>query len=261
MRTADSMRQDWDERARKDAFFYIASWREDWDEAAFFQSGEEDYQRLVAGVLEKRAFVPQDKKMLEIGCGVGRMTRTFAKNFQTVTAIDLSSEMLDRAQILNAAVRNITWTRGNGTDLQPLADRSVDFVFSYLVFQHLPQKELVLRYIAEMSRVLTPRGLCLFQFNGASHSNMNWRGRVVWSLLDALWLLRFRALVGMASKIFGLDPDMAGANWHGVAVTAGDIMAAVRAADGEAIEVLGENSPMAWCCARKGAGDTSGAQA
>ena len=46
--TTDLMRQDWDERARKDAFHYIASWRKDWTPESFFQSGEEDYQRLVA---------------------------------------------------------------------------------------------------------------------------------------------------------------------------------------------------------------------
>ena len=34
-RMAEVMRRDWDERARKDAYFYIASWRKDWDEASF----------------------------------------------------------------------------------------------------------------------------------------------------------------------------------------------------------------------------------
>jgi len=36
--TTEFMRQDWDERARKDAFYYIASWRKDWTEESFFQS-------------------------------------------------------------------------------------------------------------------------------------------------------------------------------------------------------------------------------
>ncbi len=40
--TTDLMRQDWDERARKDAFHYIASWRKDWTPESFLQSGEED---------------------------------------------------------------------------------------------------------------------------------------------------------------------------------------------------------------------------
>ena len=48
MDAARMMRRDWDERARKDAFYYIASWRKDWDLQAFLKSGEEDYERLVA---------------------------------------------------------------------------------------------------------------------------------------------------------------------------------------------------------------------
>jgi len=176
MKTAESMREDWDGRARKDAFFYIASWRKHWDEGTFFQSGEDDYQRLVARVPDNRRFPVQQKKMLEIGCGVGRMTRSFAQRFRSVLAIDLSPEMLSRARVLNAGNENITWIRGNGTDLDPVASSSADFVFSYLVLQHLPQKQLIRAYISEMFRVLSPGGLCLFQFNGTNHGNMNLEG-------------------------------------------------------------------------------------
>src|SRR5205809_863702 len=61
----DAMRQDWDERARKDAFHYIASWRKDWSPEAFFQSGEEDYQRLVAPFLSQLRWEPRGKSVLQ----------------------------------------------------------------------------------------------------------------------------------------------------------------------------------------------------
>jgi hypothetical protein len=51
--TTDLMRKDWDERARKDAFHYIGSWRKDWTPESFFQSGEEDFQRFVVPVFER----------------------------------------------------------------------------------------------------------------------------------------------------------------------------------------------------------------
>ena len=89
----DAMRQDWDERARKDAFHYIASWRKDWDPEAFFQSGEEDYQRLVAPFFSQRQWEPSGKTVLELGCGAGRMTRSFARRFERVFAVDLSGEI------------------------------------------------------------------------------------------------------------------------------------------------------------------------
>lgn len=245
------MRRDWDNRARKDAFFYIASWRQDWNEESFFQSGEDDYQRLVSKVLDERGFSAAGKSMLELGCGAGRMTRSFAQRFKTVFAFDISSEMLSRAQALQSQAGNVKWILGNGADLSPIPDHSVDFVFSYLVLQHLPQEQLVTKYIAEILRVLSGGGLCLFQFNGTVRANMNWKGRTTWSLIDFLWTLRLRAPAKAAARMFGLDPEMAGKNWHGVALSTEAIVEAVRANGGEAIATFGTDTPMAWCCASK----------
>ena len=72
MGLAESMREDWDARARKDAFFYVASWRKEWDVDDFLKSGEEDYQRLVVPFLSRYGFSPEGKTMLELGCGAGR---------------------------------------------------------------------------------------------------------------------------------------------------------------------------------------------
>jgi ubiquinone/menaquinone biosynthesis C-methylase UbiE len=131
--TTDLMRKDWDERARKDAFHYIASWRKDWTPESFFQSGEEDFQRFVAPVFERFRWEPQGKAMLELGCGAGRMTRSFSQRFSRVYAFDISAEMLRHAQTLYPEAANVAWTLGNGADLSGLKDESVDFVFSYIV--------------------------------------------------------------------------------------------------------------------------------
>jgi ubiquinone/menaquinone biosynthesis C-methylase UbiE len=39
-----------------------------------------------------------DATMLEIGCGIGRMTRAFASRFGTVYGIDISPEMIAQGQ-------------------------------------------------------------------------------------------------------------------------------------------------------------------
>ena len=90
------MRRDWDERARRNVFRYIASWRNDWDEASFFESGEQDYLRLVDPILQKFHFEPASRSMVELGCGAGRMTRSFAERFHSVSAVDISAEMQSR---------------------------------------------------------------------------------------------------------------------------------------------------------------------
>src|SRR5256885_8096495 len=83
------MRRDWDERARSNAFHYIASWRKDWNLKSFVDSGDEDYERLVRPILETLQFDPRGKSMIELGCGAGRMTRSFAQRFAQVTAVDI----------------------------------------------------------------------------------------------------------------------------------------------------------------------------
>jgi SAM-dependent methyltransferase len=109
MKATESMRRDWDERARRNAFFYIASWCGDWKEESFFESGEADYLRLVEPVLKELGFAPEGKTMAELGCGAGRMTRAFALRFGSVTALDISEEMQARAKGYLEDFQNIHW--------------------------------------------------------------------------------------------------------------------------------------------------------
>ena len=251
MNSSQSMRRDWDERARKDAFYYIASWRKDWDPAAFWQSGEDDYQRLVAPVLQRHGFSASGKEMLELGCGAGRMTRSFAEKFERVIAFDISAEMLSRAQALHAGSKRIEWQHGNGVDLGTVHAASVDFVFSYLVLQHLPEERLVHSYVREILRVLSTGGIGLFQFNGSPEKGMNWTGRFAWTLIDALWSMRLARASRSMANILGLDPEMAGKSWHGVHVDSERVARTVRENGGIVLELTGANTPLAWCCAQK----------
>lgn len=251
MTIGESMRRDWDDRARKDAFFYIASWRKDWNETSFLESGEDDYKRFVAKTLERHAFSTEGKSMLELGCGAGRMTRSLAQRFTHVAAVDISSEMLAHARALHDSVANIEWVRGNGADLAEVRSASVDFVFSYLVLQHLPTETLFDTYIREILRVLIDGGLCLFQFNGTGQKNMNWKGRIAWEFVDALWAMRLAGASKAAAKLLGLDPEMAGKSWHGVHVKSEDVAKTVRENGGLVLELIDPGTPMAWCCAKK----------
>ena len=215
MDAAHLMREDWDERARQDAFHYIASWRKDWDPESFFQSGEEDYDRFAAPVFTRCHWEPEGKSMLELGCGAGRMTRSFAHRFSSVIAFDISAEMLSRARTLSPGLSNTRWTLGNGTDFSGVANQSVDFVFSYIVLQHMPTPDFAFRYIREMLRVLKPDGVFLFQFNSVPKMTMNWKGRMVWRLVDLPWALGFRGVSRGVASLLGFPPEIAGKSYHG----------------------------------------------
>ena len=251
MTTADLMRQDWDQRARDDAFHFIASWRKDWTPETFFESGEEDFQRLVAPVLERYQYDPQGRSMLELGCGAGRMTRTFARRFSQVYAADISKEMLGHAKVLLPEAGNVTWILGNGTDVSGLGDESVDFAFSYIVLQHMPEPEFAYRYIREILRVLKPEGMFLFQFNSVPTMTMNWKGRLAWGIVDFPWALGFRRISRGVASLLGLSPDIAGKSWRGAALDVRSVRTTLQSAGATLLEMTGEETPMTWCCGLK----------
>ncbi len=249
--TTDLMRKDWDERARKDAFHYIASWRTDWTPESFFQSGEQDYERLVVPVFHRWHWEPQGRAMLELGCGAGRMTRSFSQRFSRVHAFDISTEMLGHAKALLPEASNVDWILGNGSALSGLDDETVDFAFSYIVLQHMPEPSFALRYIREMLRVLKPEGMVLFQFNSVPKMTMNWKGRLVWSVVDFPWVLGFRRVSRGVASLFGLPPEIAGKSWRGAPLDVNAVRKTIETAGGEVKEMRGAETPMTWCCGLK----------
>ena len=258
-----TMRREWDERAKKDAFYYIASWQKSWDSGQFFESGERDYQSLVAPALSSLHFEPGDKAMLEIGCGIGRMTRSFARRFASVYALDVSIEMLRQGSALHSDGARVLWINGNGADLAFFKSESMDFVFSYLVLQHLPTEILACHCIREMIRVLKPGGAFQFQFNCRRQATMNWKGRLVWGALDWLREPIFGISLERAShrlaSLFGLDPLAAGKTWRGAILDVREVLETVWRSDGAVQGVTGWGTTMTWCYGYKSGNRVAGA--
>lgn len=165
----ETMRADWDKRARENARHYVQDATHEWDDREFFRSGEinvandvmADMLRICGGTRS-----PWDLRMLEIGCGVGRMTRMLARIFGHVTAIDISEEMISRARENLKGLQNVTLVLGDGCSLTSLESEQFDFAFSFIVFQHIPSYEVIQRYCKEVFRVLRPGSLFKFQVQG-----------------------------------------------------------------------------------------------
>jgi SAM-dependent methyltransferase len=79
-----------------------------------------------------------DLDALEIGCGVGRMTRMMARIFRSVTAVDVSTEMVERAKTHLKGLDNVTVVWGMALPFQRWRKHPFDFAFSFIVFQHIP---------------------------------------------------------------------------------------------------------------------------
>src|SRR5207302_3385998 len=154
-------RQHWDERATAGAFHYIASRKQRWMPEEFFRSGEEDYVSLVEPILTRLGLDPEKCVALDLGCGVGRLTRPIARRFRAVYAIDVSPEMLRLGQDYNRALRNVSWICGPGTDLSMLGSGIADFAFCFLVLHRMPRCKTALALIAAILRLRQPGGIFL----------------------------------------------------------------------------------------------------
>jgi len=162
------MEQDWDERARQNARYYVETSREDWSDEEFFRSGRQTVAEQILNDMTNicQGRNPKQMRVLEIGCGVGRVTRPLAEVFGEVHGVDVSGEMIRRARQALADVPNASVYQNNGMDLAVLGEQVFDFAFSTIVFQHIPSREVIENYVREVHRLLRPGALFKFQVQG-----------------------------------------------------------------------------------------------
>jgi|SRR5438067_5569034 len=92
-------------------------------------------------------------RVLEIGCGIGTDTLSFAESGARVTAVDLSEKSIalarQRAEVYGQQDR-IEFYNGNSEELSTLVPVSTyDLVYSFGVIHHTPHPEKVLNQIRE----------------------------------------------------------------------------------------------------------------
>ncbi len=164
------MREDWDQRARENARYYVATHRKDWSDEEFFASGEtnvaEQIQTDLLNICQGKQ--PREMRVLEIGCGAGRVTRALARLFGEVHGIDVSGEMIRQAKLALQDCPNAFVYQNNGKDLDIVPPLEFDFAFSLIVFQHIPSREIIENYVREVHRLLRPGALFKFQVQGDS---------------------------------------------------------------------------------------------
>ena len=160
--STEAMRDYWDRKADENAMWFIHSQLdfERPDAAEFWRSGVDNLDRT----LEPFGIdFTGTERVLEIGCGIGRITRAIASRASSVVGVDVADAMIDRARAELADVANAEFVLGNGRDLSGLPDAGFDAVYSFIVFQHIPDPAVTYGYIREIGRVLRPGGWTVFQ--------------------------------------------------------------------------------------------------
>lgn len=139
--------------------YYVATNRERWDAASFYEMGREFAEEVIAWAGDGVG----SERMLEIGCGAGRMLVHFARHFDRVDGIDIAPEMLEQAR--GHMPDNVALSVVDGASLDDFEAQSVDFVFSVQVFQHIPDRGVIAAYLGESARVLRGGGRAVLQFD------------------------------------------------------------------------------------------------
>ena len=97
----------------------------------------------------------KEKKVLEVGCGLGTMAMNWAQHGASVTAIDLNpiaiAQTRERFKLLDLQ-GNILQVDANN---MPFEDDAFDYAYSWGVLHHSPHLE---RSVCEVFRVLRPGG-------------------------------------------------------------------------------------------------------
>jgi SAM-dependent methyltransferase len=113
-------------------------------------------------------------KLLDLGCGTGRLCVHFARKGFACVGVDLSDEMLRQAAA-NAGV-SVEWKRANVIDLAGIADASFDYaacLFSTLgMVRGAENRAATLRSAA---RVLKPGGRLVMHVHNRWFRGLGWR--------------------------------------------------------------------------------------
>ncbi len=161
-------KDEWNKLAEENGRYYIVSKEgRGIDDSTFRETGEENYKEHVLSddLIKKTLGDFSDKSVLEIGCGIGRLTEFFGQDFAWVEGVDIAEKMIETATARLAHIPNAHFTATDG-EHYPFPDETFDLVFSYIVFQHMPSREVILENFKDIKRVLKPTGIAKIQIRG-----------------------------------------------------------------------------------------------
>lgn len=149
---------------------------------AWFNTSRGVYQSVVAGYWDFAFHIltpgvirhlrePEQKVALEIGYGGGRLINAACSFFRKAIGVDIHAEEGAVETFLREQGKhNYQLVRTDGESI-PLPPESVDFVYSFIVLQHLPTFQSFKRYLADTFRCLKNNGVAQLYFGRFSRLN------------------------------------------------------------------------------------------
>lgn len=160
----------WENFANADAEYYIltenpypSNTKE--GKVYFFKSAEQLTSNLLSDLKE---YIDFKGKVCEIGCGVGRLLVPHAKLFNKAIGVDISRTMLDKLMdnAKDFKVKNIIPYLPS----EPWYNNEFAYVYSFIVFQHISNLEIIKDYILKIADSLQKNGIAKLHFDTRKQS-------------------------------------------------------------------------------------------
>jgi len=123
------------------------------------------------------AAFPETGRLVDLGCGTGRLATHFAARGFDCVGVDLSDTMLTQARA-NAVTRQVTvgWHRGNLVDLRELPSASYDYAASlFSTLGMVRGADHRAAAVAEVARLLKPGGRFALHVHNRSFRGLGWQ--------------------------------------------------------------------------------------
>ncbi|MGY1650604.1 class I SAM-dependent methyltransferase [Geodermatophilus sp. SYSU D01119] len=238
-RLGEQVRADWTRLGAEDPLWAV--WVDPdkrggrWDVEEFLALGRDDVERTRAW-LSRLGLPTEWDRVLDFGCGAGRLSQALAPHAREVVGLDVSGPMLARARELDRSGGRCRFVLAEDADLHPVPDASVDLVLTERVLQHLPPGGAE-RALAGFLRVLRPGGVAVLHCPTTP----------LWTARGVVWRVAPTRLVRWAqTRLLGYPAPMLMTG-----VPEARVRAVAAAAGGRVVDVAAVGEPAThWAAAR-----------
>jgi SAM-dependent methyltransferase len=230
--TFEEVRRDWTTLGATDPLWavHVAPDKRggQWDVDEFLELGRADV--AIARDWLRRLGLPVNwQRVLDFGCGAGRLSQALAEHAGQVVGVDVSEPMLATARMLDRSDGKCEFVANDVPDLSRFADGTFDLVYSELVLQHLPL-DAIEGYLAEFMRVLHSGGVAVLQCTTSP----------LWTLKGALWRFApFRVVAWGQRKVLGYPAPM-----RMTPLAPGRLRTVVAGRGGKVVDSVSEDIPI-----------------
>lgn len=159
-------REYWENRANK--FSELTVGRLDWDKNQLDKETKKNLKLLIPFFIK---YFSKKSVILEVGCGVGRLSYNLLPYVKKIVGIDISRRLLEIAKQKKRNIENIDFIYLKKEGKFPLKNEQFDGILTFTVLQHIVNDNKFKRTLSEISRVIKKGGILISYENTATSSN------------------------------------------------------------------------------------------